>query len=288
MPSRAPTSEVLVATSRRLFRVDLETSRATVVDEGFGLYFGITWDSERVYVAARWYPALMPTSAIERPRLLVFDSDLRLMERRRFPLETGGLHQIFFHDGQLFCSCSREDSYAIGCEDRWSLWYPSPDPRHRGRDVHHFNSVWIDDDRLFLLGHNNGPSDIWEMTYPGRRLVRKYRIGHTAHNVWRERGALAVCNSSGGTVETVDGSILCTTGGFPRGAAIGTDCNVIGISSVANRSNRWLTSGKIHVYDKAWQLRKEISLGFCGQVNDIRILGEDAAHNSLLPPLRDG
>ena len=93
-----------------------------------------------------------------------------------------------------------------------------------------------------------------------------------------------ICNSRGGAVETVGGRVLCRTGGFPRGAAIGREVNVIGISSIANRSNRWLSVGAVHVYDKSWKLLREIDLGRCGQVNEIRLLGEDFAHHGLLPP----
>ncbi|MEM6797276.1 MAG: hypothetical protein AAF725_25110 [Acidobacteriota bacterium] len=275
----------LVATSRTLFRVDLETAEIDRVDEGHGLYFGITWDSGFFYVAARWYPPLRPTSAVERPRLLIFDSDLRRSERRRFPVPCGGLHQILFHEGRLICSCSREDSYILGLGEEWEVWHPSEDPDHHGRDVHHFNSVWIEGGRLFLLGHNNGPSDVWEFSLAERRLIRKYRAGLSAHNVFRHGERLAICSSGEGQIVTVgDGEALAKPGGFPRGIALGADLNVVGISSVANRSNRWWTPGKILLYDTAWKLEREIGLGLCGQVNDIRILGPDSAHHGLAPP----
>lgn len=276
---------LLVATSRYLLRLDLETEKLDVVDDKHGLYYGVSWDEERFYVAARWYPSWMPTSMIERPRLLVFDAALRLVEIRELPVPAGGLHQILYHDGHLFCSCSREDSFAVCHDGEWSEWHPSADPEHRGRDVHHFNSVWIDADRIFVVGHNNGPSDVWELSWPERRLVGRHRVGEMIHNVWREDGTLAVCNSGGGKVETVDGRVLATTGGFPRGVVIGPTRNVVGVSGVANRSNRWMSSGKLQVFGKDWRLEKEIGLGRCGQVTELRSLdGDDHAHNGLPAP----
>ncbi|MEO1369304.1 MAG: hypothetical protein AAFX50_19165 [Acidobacteriota bacterium] len=280
----------LVATSRSLFEVDVASGERRVIDEGHGLYPGVTWDDRHYFVAARWYPPYTPTSRIERPRLLVFDADFELIDRMEFPVVAGGLHQIIYRDGLIYCSCSREDRYVVGYGRSWEAWYPSPDPQHHDRDTHHFNSVWIDGEapgggRLFILGHNNGPSDVWELTYPDRTLVRKYRAGRAAHNVWREAdGSIALCNSRGGQIETVDGRVLCETGGFPRGVAIGDGLTLVGISSVANRSNRWLTSGALQVYDADWRLVKRIELGRCGQVNEVRLLSEDAAHHGAAPP----
>lgn len=278
------TRNILIATSHFVLKMDLETEKIEVVHEGRGLYYGITGDDEQYYVAARWnIPWVLP-SKIQRPRILVFDRALQLKETWEFPLKAGGLHQILELDGRLYCSCSQDDRYLIREDGEWSAWYPSPNPRHHDRDTHHFNSIWIDGDRLFIVAHNKGPSDVWEFTYPQRELVSKHRVAECAHNVWKEDGVLAVCNSGGARIETVEGRVLCETGGFPRGALIGPDVNVIGISKRARDAVRWKMKGKIQLYTKDWQLRKEIALGRCGQVHEIRSLGPDLAHKQLPPP----
>lgn len=145
--------------------------------------------------------------------------------------------------------------------------------------------MWAEADRLFIVGHNNGPSDVWEFSYPEGKLVCKYRIGRYIHNVWRESDELAVCNSGDGRIETVHGRVLCETGGFPRGVVIGPDVNVVGISGLAGRANCMKTQGILYVYNKEWDLKKTVDLGFCGQVCEIRSLDdEDIAHNGLAPP----
>ncbi len=278
---------VLVGTSRCLFLVDVNTGRREVIDKKHGLYYGITWDESQIYVGSRWYPWYMPTSHIERPRLITFDSRLRRTSCREFSVSAGGIHQAAFHDGKLYLACSREDGYVIMDGQQCETWYPSDDPAHHGTDVHHFNSIWFSDDRLYLVAHNNGPSEVWEFTYPQRELVRRHKIGKHVHNIWPYKNGLGVCNSSAGRLETLEGEIIVETGGFPRGVSLGEHRNVIGVSAKASRSNRWLTIGVLKVYSKDWKLIRSINLGFSGGVCEVRSIDvPDMAHGGVLPPLQ--
>lgn len=279
------TRRLLIGTSRYLLLVDIATGEQTILNKKYGLFYGITWDGEFYYVAARWYLRFWPTSRYERPRVLTLDHNLDLVKASRIPVPAGGIHQIVYHSGKLYSSCSREDSYVIRDGQDWSVWYPSTDSQDHGNDTHHFNSIWFEGNSMFIIGHNNGPSDVWELKYPERELVNKYRVGRYIHNVWREGDDLFVCNSGDGRIETVSGRVVCDTGGFPRGIVICPDVNVVGISGIAGRSNRLRTRGFLKVYNKDWELRETIDLGLCGQVNEIRSLdSEDFAHNGLVPP----
>ena len=164
------------------------------------------------------------------------------------------------------------------------MWYPSEDPRARGRDVHHFNSVWRDGEHLFLVAHNHGPSEVWEVCASTREVQKKYLSGKHVHNVWREDGVLTMCSSGTGTVETVDGRVLCKVGQFPRGVVIHPEFNAVGVSTVAHRSNRLMAEGSIDIFTKQWGFIRKIPLGRCGQVTELRGLGPDLAHNGLAPP----
>ncbi|MCG8459486.1 MAG: hypothetical protein MI919_24675 [Holophagales bacterium] len=273
---------VLVATSRALLLVDLASGDRWVLDQSRGLYYGVTWDHTHIFVATRWYPAWMPTSAIERPRLLIYDHSWRQVDMIELPIDAGGLHQIYFSQGALYCSCSRQDAFVIIEGGSFRHWFPSDDPSHHGRDVHHFNSIWRERDDLYLIAHNNGrPSEIWRAEWPGLVVAEKISIGHQAHNVWREGAHLATCSSGSGSVVTLDGRRLGVQGGFPRGVATRDDIKIVGSSAVANRSNRWLSRGRLHVYDRNWDLEQEIDLGLCGQVNEVRLLRDDDSHNGL-------
>ncbi len=283
------TKRLLIGTSRYLLLFDIESGERQIISEKYGLYYGITWDHKYIYVAARWYPNFMPTSHFERPRLLVFDDRLSMVDCQKFDVPAGGLHQIFYYDDALYCSCSRDDSYIV-CNTKtpknWNIWYPSLDSKDHKKDTHHFNSIWIHNNRMYLVGHNNGPSDVWEYSYPDKQLVSKHRIGSRIHNVWLEDSQIAVCNSEAGQLETVNGKILCKTNEFPRGLVLGPDINVVGVSAIANRSNRKMTPGTIKIYSKNWNHLEDFSLGDCGQVCEIRSLdAQDFAHNEIPPPI---
>ncbi len=272
--------QALVATSKYLFLIDLNNGAREIINDKYGLFYGITWDQNFIYVAVRWYPPLVPTSHIERPRLLVFDYNFKLQDCQKSEVEAGGLHQITYYDNKLYCSCSRDDSFIVGENNEWRIWYPSKNIEDHNKDTHHFNSIWFDENKLFIVGHNNGPSDVWEFSYPDLNIMNKYRIGMHIHNVWKENGVLTVCNSGEGRIETVENQVICNTGGFPRGVAIGEDLNLIGISKSANRTNRWLSKGRVNIYSKEWKMLDSLDLGKCGQVLEVRLLGNDQAHNN--------
>lgn len=278
-------AQYLVATSHDVLLVNTSDASFRSFHSGYGLYYGITWDTSSVYIACRWYPWYTLTAKIERPRLITITSD-RLPMQSTYPYCAGGLHQILMSDDALLCTCSREDSLLIRSGGTWERWYPSPDHKHHGRDTHHFNSVWIKDDLLYVVGHNNGPSDIWVFTWPGRELVTKHRAGNRIHNVWTHDGDITFCNSRSGTVETVRGEVLATPRGFPRGIAISDDECAVGVSTIASRRQRLRTTGCLAIYDPDWREMTRIPLGTCGQILEVRRIDKrDHAHGPHEFPL---
>lgn len=274
------TDTLLVSTYRSLLRVEPRSRSSLVMHTGLGLYYGITWDQSGITVAARWYPWYMPTSHIERPVRIRFNRDLTLRDVASLPAAAGGVHQISRIGDQTFYACSREDAYLVESEGEYAVWRPSPDPSHHGRDTHHFNSIWSDEDHLFLVGHNRGPSDVWVFERHSRRFVKKLRMGEWAHNVWRLDGQLSVCNSRLGRIETQSGEVLAETGGFPRGVAVTDDRIYVGVSGRAHRMMRWVGRSDLLVFDRSWNLLDSIDLGHNGGVNEIRVLNKpDLAHN---------
>lgn len=276
---------LLVGTSHFLGLVNTKTGKIVTLSRDFGLYYGITWDMNYIYVAARcslFTPAISTPTMGEfgHPKLLVFDKGYKLIGMQAFPVSARDLHQIMFFDNRLICSCSGDDSYIIKNGSRWGIWYPSSNKNHHGTDIHHFNSILCEPNTIYIACHNRGPSEIWEFKYPEKKFVDSFSVGRCIHNIWREKEDLIFCNSGEGTIETTGGEILCQTEGFPRGAAITPFGNYIGISDIVNRDNRADTSGWINVYNKDWGLEKRIDLGKCGQVNELRCINDyDWAHN---------
>jgi hypothetical protein len=278
---------ILLATSNKSFvAIDLDNRLYKTIDSGRGLYYGIAYSDDEIYVAARMnadrYGGTVTERAGERGRILVFDYDLRQVGELHPPFPLRDLHQIFFHRGALHVTCSHDDMIAVFENGTWDAWCPSPDPEDWGRDAHHFNSIWASEDDLFLLAHNNGPSEIWRFRLDDRTLMERVPIGGLAHNVWERDGDLFVCNSRMGAVESVGGTRL-RVGGFVRGAVATDDITAIGISGVAERSGRHLVSSYIHIYDKAWEFRECVCLRNEGQLLDIRAPGgRDLAHPGTL------
>ena len=281
------TRRLLVSTSRYLLNVDILKKNISVVNDKYGLFYGITWDNENIYVAARWYPEYIPLiSRFERPRLLVLDNNLKLLDVVKINNKADGLHQILYINKNLYLTCSKQDSILVGTVNDFSVWYPSTEQKDHNQDTHHFNSIWHHNGKIFLLGHNRGPSDVWVFPQDTQELINKTSIGNHAHNIWFEDGFLTVCDSRNGRIFSDEKGVLCETGEFPRGAIIAKDFNVIGLSGIAGRSNRIHTEGKLNIYSKNWKLLDQISLGRCGQVCEIRSLdGDDEAHNGLPSPV---
>lgn len=285
------TDTLLVSTYRSLLRVEPTTRASMVMHTGLGLYYGITWGHEAITVAARWYPWYMPTSHIERPVRIRFNRDLSVLDVIKLPPDAGGVHQISCVDKEIYYACSRQDAYMIESGGTFEVWHPSPDMDDHGKDTHHFNSIWADQEYLYLVGHNRGPSDIWIFERQSRRLMGKRRIGEWAHNVWSLDGQLAVCNSRMGRIETQSGEVLAETGGFPRGVAVTDDRIYVGVSGRAHRMMRWAGRSDLLVFDRSWKLLDTIDLGQNGGVNEIRVLNKpDLAHNAkpFWPPRDDG
>lgn len=106
---------VLVSTSQRL--VAICGAEVRTVHEGAGLYFGIAQTGDRWYVAAHEQTDVAPSiEELERQRacLLVFDADLRLVDRRDpdgFALRQP--HGLAAIDGEVWITATYDDHVVI-------------------------------------------------------------------------------------------------------------------------------------------------------------------------------
>ncbi|MBE1299275.1 MAG: hypothetical protein GJ680_05140 [Alteromonadaceae bacterium] len=268
-------TKLLVSTSKALLAVDLQTQDTKLISEGYGLYYGIARLGDSIFVAARnllqWPRRFFPDKRLERPCLLEFDAGLNLVRQIPIPVPARGLHQIIEHRGVIYCTCSAEDSVVMFNGKNWCCWYPSDNSEHYGIDKHHFNSLKIEDDVLYLLAHNNGASEILSYDLATKSFLEKVQMGKCAHNILRLNGELVTCSSAEGTLVNTNG-IICSTEGFPRGFAELEEHYVVGISAIAQRKRRMQGESKLEIYSKVdWQLQKKINLGGYGQVTELFI-----------------
>ena len=279
----------LVTTSRSFLALNLETGGAKEIHTGSGLYFGISFADNAIFVAARNnYDPFEYLDNLEHfsGSVFVFDYNFNKLGEINMPTPTTAatlrdLHQILFFDGKLWMACALDNMVNINDFEGWDYWFPSEDKKERWKDIHHFNSLWLDFDleSIYILAHNRGPSDIWKFSYPDLELEDKIELGVEAHNIWKLNNKFYTCNSKEGTVVSEDGFTV-DVGDFTRGAAITNKYFIIGTSDIAKKDERHRSSGAIHIYNTEWEKIRQINIDDFGQVNDIRVPGHfDVGHH---------
>ena len=278
--------KLLVTTSQSLLLVDTDSGSHTALDQGRGLYYGIAHADGKLFVASRQRAVSSDSQReSERGNILVFDRKLQPLGLLTAPFPLRDLHEIAWHEGKLYASCSHDNMVAIYDGANWEQWFPL-DPAPRGGsldngkgpgDINHFNSFFFEDDRIWVLAHNRGPSELLGFSLATRELVERINLGEMAHNIWREDGELLTCSSIDGKIVGQRGFTL-ETGGFPRGVAFAPGLRCIGVSAMAERKERDFTTGKLALYDDSWTLQKEIVLQDEGLVLDVRPLPDGFKH----------
>jgi hypothetical protein len=295
--------KALLSTSNFVYLVDLTSGEYVKIAWGQGLYYGITWDINQIYVLCDDYHPFIPKW--NRTKILTLDHLLRKKEEitPRFSVK-GGVHQAHFdpRSGRLLCMFSKDNSAVIYRNGIWEKWHPLKeslvDWKKRlgykankrwdqpNSDVHHLNSIWINNGKIYIVAHNWGPSELYVFDEKTEELQETLFIGKGAHNVWVEDNDIYLCSSGHGDVIDMYGNVLYSTKGFVRGVAVTDKYRVFGLSAREDRKNRAKTDGAIHILTKDWRFLKQISFEQCGQVLEIRILSpRDICHNGLVPPV---
>lgn len=262
-------SSLFVTTSFSFLRLDVDTGMSYCLHHGGGLYYGITRSANNIFVAARHRLVSSDTpSEDECGVILVFDKTLREVGRliATFPLRD--MHEIKWHRGALWITCSFDNMVAIFDGKKWHKWYPLGEPTEEPYDRNHFNSLMFEKDRLWVLAHNKGPSTLLAFDLNTLMPVEQVELGNQAHNIWREHNELFVCSSGESKIVGIEGFEL-ETGGFPRGIVHHNGNRYIGISELSERKDRDFTTGVILVYNENWEFEKKIELPGEGLVLDL-------------------
>jgi|GEM_PF-253607 O-antigen chain-terminating methyltransferase len=282
--------KLLVTTSKSLLLVDTDSGSTTALDRGRGLYYGIAEADGKLFVASRQRGVSSDTERdTERGQILVFDQSLRAIGLLLAPFPLRDLHEIAWHEGKLYASCSYDNMVAIYDGANWEQWFPLGGNLEDGKgpgDINHFNSFFFESGRIWVLAHNRGPSELLSYSLDSRELVERVNLGNSAHNIWRENGHLYTCSSIEGKLVGEDGFVL-ETGDFPRGVAFAQGLRCVGLSAMAERRARDFTTGKLALYDDAWRWQKDIVLQDEGLVLDVRLLPEGYDHVPLPAPSDD-
>lgn len=275
MPNR-----FLVSTTHHLLAVEPASGQMWRIHSGSGLYFGLAEGPGRLlYVACR-NTVLGPNDnqvrSAEQGSILVLDSNFHVCEELRpeFPLRD--VHGIGCFDGRIWVTCSYDNMVAIYelASGKWSKWYPAPNPAHRDRDVHHFNTIRFMDGRVCLLAHHFGPSELLFYTYPDLQLDSPISLGRMAHDIFPFNNALATCSSADGWIVNMHGRRL-RTGNFPRGFAAAAEGNLLGMSMHAPSDKRQDQDGILRWYTPDWRFQTDYLLPRVGMVLDVLEIGDE-------------
>lgn len=267
--------KVVVTTSSSVLCVDLQTGEYSPLHRGSGLYYGVASNGSGIMVGAR---SRMVSSdelpADEQGEILFFDKNFSLSSTVRpyeFPMRD--IHDITWNDECLWVTCSYDNMIAIWDGSRWEQWYPFGRTEAEPWDRNHFNTFFFEGEHVWLVAHNKGPSEMLQFNRRSRLLESRISLGYQAHNLWRENGHLYTCSSGEGAIVGTDG-LRVETGGFPRGVAFGNGLRCVGVSELAERKARDLTTARIAVFDDRWKRVSEIQLPEEGLILDIKILDE--------------
>jgi hypothetical protein len=195
-----------------------------VLEEGHGVYYGLTADRDRAWVVSRNLDPLHAVRAPGRPTNALQEfsrSGCRFVGPAWNLPEFEDLHQIRFHDGLLWLVNGRSPELLAVDPDRRCLvggvplarlvpfLFQHEAPAHRPDDIFHFNSLHFSGGRLWVLAHNwHLGSFALELDYPGARsLLARPRLltfyaglGEQSHDIFWDRHCLYVLDSGRGRV----------------------------------------------------------------------------------------
>ncbi len=273
---------LLVTTTRAAWLVDLAARRARLVDEGRGVYYGISFSRDRVFIACRQAEVGADREGQDNA-ILCFDRRLRPVEVLRPAPRLRDVHQIVCR-GDTLLACSTYDDAVLRFSlhgRTWDAWYPFG-RSDRGRDRHHINSVGLDGDAILLAG--NKPSGWFARLAEGATMPdAPTPLGIGTHNVWVEGGAVAVCSSDEGAIRLSTGARRdLADRGWLRGFARDEQYAYVGVSQNRVRGVRDRSDCMILQVDAAGAVVDTYAFMGFGMLHDMRVLGvADLAHNGI-------
>ena len=279
------TGSLLVSTSTALVLV--EHGRVHTVHTGAGIYFGLTWDRDHVFVLCRNNQRHGPVR-----RLFGQTSTLEVLDKNFVHVDTVACHsvrdphQAIERDGAIYMANTGRDRievYRGGAFSRinWTGQH---------RDVHHINSVWFTEQSFYVLENNKLESSsvrIFDLNWQSERTVR---LGQGAHNLYRSGNHLYTCSSATRRMlrhdlasgEELEVSVADRQW-VPRGLARGPGCFYLGLSAEGTRAERHGGHpGRVVATDEQFAVLDTVEIAGAGQVNEVRLVSDlDAAHNGV-------
>jgi hypothetical protein len=283
---------------------------------GRGLLFGITWDSDYLYVGSRNPPDMLESILIFSKQGLKYLGELKFLENHQI----SGIHQIYYDQNGLHIMNSNKK--------RITTMSPElPDNKGFGNFnwpeadwATHINSIWQKKrtNLYYIIEHNGGkpPSNLVLTEWQGNKFIfhKRYRnIGLHCHNIhWnKDNSKFTTCSSMEFLLREFDHIHNEETGEmefrlsrqkqinalnsdcwYLRGLGKTKDFWVVGLSmhqdirdsdpEKRREKRRTLQNGGVIILDNNWNIVQEVGLNNRGQIHDLRIINElDECHNNI-------
>jgi hypothetical protein len=263
--------KLAVTTSHSVLSVDVESDEVFPLHRGDGLYYGMTTNGNAILVGARGRKVSSDVlQGEESGSILFFDNTFNPLARIQPPtFSLRDIHDICWWNKRLWVTCSYDNMVAVWDGESWERWYPLGVSESQPWDQNHFNTIHFENDSMWLVAHNMGASEMLRFDAHTRQIAESILLGNQAHNLWRENGHLYTCSSGEGLIVGTDGFRL-DIGGFPRGVAFEGNYRCVGVSELAERGDRDLTTGRILIFNKDWKLLKKIFIENEGLILDLK------------------
>ncbi len=293
--------KLLVSVHRSILLVDVKEQKVTTFYEGPNKnslsptesHYGITWNEDSIFIVDTMKNGA-PRNKITR--LTPTGGFNGFFISPKHPM--GEVHQIYYDPQRasvLVADTANNLLRSTGSppEDRDDWCDIMPNPQIMFTDYNHFNGVWSEDDRIYLIAHNKErPSEILEFKYLEILLKRTWRQGKgDAHNIVRYNGGLVVLSTDGTIYDSDNEPVLYTKPFEPlrwaRGLVLTDDYFVVGHSLrklVKIDRIKPTNEGKLEIFDSNDLSHVgSIVLNDIGQVYDIRCVNKkDYAHNKII------
>lgn len=272
-------AELFVTTSYSLLSIDWVNGTLHTRHQGSGLYYGLTRYADGILVGARGRKVSDSTpTAAERGEIFYFDAKWRLRQRWQAPFPLRDIHEIAWQADGLWVTCSFDNMIALrDPQGQWRRWYPlGRPPSDQLGDRNHFNSFYFESERVWVLAHNRGNSELLAFDRAAARQgqttppLERIALGVQAHNIWRRGAVWYTCSSAESRLCGSDGWSV-PTGGFPRGIAQVGDRWVVGVSALAERQDRDGSDGELVWFDAEWREYGRMTLPGEGLVLDMMV-----------------
>ncbi|MBV9757578.1 MAG: hypothetical protein JO047_11025, partial [Alphaproteobacteria bacterium] len=119
------TTVLAIPTTLGFWLLDETSGRAFLAGSGRGVYYGISFDADHLYLAAR-QAAYGAERSTQNNAVLVFDRQLRLARIIHAPTPIRDVHQIFCDHRSLWIASTYDDKIFEHdlADGGWNVWHP--------------------------------------------------------------------------------------------------------------------------------------------------------------------